>query len=269
MAKIDRAGAALHRMDELAAGHSPIHALHPLAKLAVTAVYLFVTVSYDKYDLSELSLMLLYPAVIFSLSGIPLKMFFRRIWVILPFLCAVGIFNPLLDRAPLLILGSVCVSGGMVSLLTLLEKGVLCLSAAFLLSATTPIDRLCAALRRIRVPALPVTLFLLTYRYLALMLEEVSAMVTAYRLRAPGQRGLHYRVWGSFLGQLFVRTADKGEAIYAAMQLRGFHGEFPGAPTGQGRGIDWFFAIGWAVFFLLCRCCPVAQLLGNAVGGLL
>ena len=61
----------------------------------------------------------------------------------------------------------------------------------------------------LRMPGMLVTLLLLTYRYVGVMTEELAVMTDAYRLRAPGQKGIHYSAWGSFLGQLLHKeTAD-------------------------------------------------------------
>ncbi len=51
-------------------------------------------------------------------------------------------------------------------------------------------------------------------------------MTLAYKLRAPGQKGIHVSAWGSFLGQLLLRSMDRAEEIYTAMKMRGFNGEF-------------------------------------------
>ena len=77
---------------------------------------------------------------------------------------AVGLFNPFFDREIMLHIGNVGVSGGVISMLTLMLKGVLCLMASFLLVATTPFDSICAALRSMHFPATLTTLLLLTYR---------------------------------------------------------------------------------------------------------
>ena len=202
MNKSEQALSALAEMDELAARQSPIHRLHPIAKLLVTIAYIFTVVSFGKYQLSGLAVMALYPVLLFQLSGIPAGTCFHKLRIVLPLVMAVGLFNPFFDRSPLLYLGTVPVSGGVISMLSLMVKGVLCLTASFLLIAATPIDSLCAALRRLHVPSLLVTLLLLTYRYVGVMTEEVSIMTDAYRLRAPGQKGIHISAWGSFLGQL-------------------------------------------------------------------
>ena len=111
-------------------------------------------------------------------------------------------------------------------MITLMIKGVLCLMASFLLIATTTIEEICYGFRQLHVPKILTSLMLLTYRYVSLLLEEVDIMTTAYHLRAPGQKGIHYKAWGSFLGELLIRTMDRATTIYESMELRGYHGEF-------------------------------------------
>lgn len=226
MDKLSHAQAELREMDALAAERSPLHRLHPLCKLLLTAVYIVTLVSFPKYALFPLIVMALYPVIQFQIADIPLRLCFHKLRFILPLVCAVGLVNPFLDRTPLFLLGSLTVTGGVVSMLTLMGKGILALTASFLLIATTPIDTLCAALRKLHVPAILTTLLLLTYRYIGLMLEEVSVMSQAYSLRAPGQKGLHISAWGSFLGQLLLRSIDRATELYHAMLLRGFQGDF-------------------------------------------
>ena len=263
MNKMDHSLRELREMDELAVRQSPIHALCPLAKLLTTIAYIIVVVSFGKYDLSGLMVMVLYPVLLFQINGIPVGTCFRKLRFVLPLVMAVGLFNPLFDRAPLLMLGHVAVSGGVVSMLTLMAKGIFCLMASFLLMATTPIDSLCAALRQLHVPGMLVTLLLLTYRYVGVMTEELSVMTDAYHLRAPGQRGIHHSAWGSFLGQLLLRSMDRAQELYGSMQLRGFRGEFHYARVNPCTPRDAvFFAVSVAAF-LAVRWIPVARLLGS------
>ena len=263
MDQTKKALAELWDMDNLAAGDSPVHRLHPLAKLLTAVVYIAVVMSFHKYSLTALIPMVLYPILLFQLSGIPVRTCFYKLRIVLPLVLAVGIFNPFFDRAPLLTLGRIAVSGGVVSMLTLMLKGTFCLMVSFLLMATTPMDRLCAALRQIHVPGLLVTLLLLTYRYVGVMTEEVSVMTEAYHLRAPGQRGIHYTAWGSFLGQLLLRSMDRAEDLYASMLLRGFRGEFHYAAPPSFTLRDLCFAAAVTAAFLLLRFFDVSGLLGS------
>ena len=263
MNKMEKALHELGEMDDLAAQSSPIHRLHPTAKLLSTVLYIVLTVSFDKYDLSGLVPMLLWPVLLFQLSGIPVGTCFYKLRIVLPLVMAVGLFNPFFDRAPLLYVGSVAVSGGVISMLTLMLKGVFCLMASFLLMATTPIDSLCAALRRLHVPGLLVTLLLLTYRYVGVMTEELAVMTDAYALRAPGQKGIHVSAWGSFLGQLLLRSMDRAQELYSSMLLRGYHEHFHYADIRPFRLSDGCYTLGCALCFLLLRFVNLSQLLGS------
>ena len=172
---------------------SVIHSLHPLIKLLITVAYIITVVSFRKYDLSGLFVMVLFPIAAFEISGIPVSTCFYKLRVVLPLVCAVGLFNPFFDRQILFYLASVPISGGVISMSTLMLKGILCLMASFLLAATTRIDAICSALRILHVPSMIVTLLLLTFRYVSLMIEEAGIMSQAYSLRAPGQKGIHYK----------------------------------------------------------------------------
>ena len=263
MNKVSDALTEFRQMDELAAQDSPVHRLHPLGKLLVTVLYIFLVVSVPKYDLSRLVIFALYPAVIFTLAGVSLRLCFYKLRIVLPLVCAVGLFNPLLDRASLLYLGGVAVSGGVVSMLTLMLKGIFALTASFALVATTSMDALCAALRKLHVPSLLVTLLLLTYRYVSLLMEQVSVMSEAYALRAPGQRGIHISAWGSFLGQLFLRSMDRAGELYASMLLRGFRGEFTYADDRRWTARDTAFTLICAGALILFRRVDLAAALGG------
>ena len=263
MNKMEKALHELAEMDDLAAQSSPIHRLHPAAKLLSTIAYILLTVSFHKYDLTGLMPMLLGPVLLFQLSGIPVRTCFYKLRIVLPLVMAVGLFNPFFDRAPLLQLGPVAVSGGVISMLTLMLKGVFCLMASFLLMATTPIDSLCAALRKLHVPGLLVTLLLLTYRYVGVMTEELAVMTDAYHLRAPGQKGIQVSAWGSFLGQLLLRSMDRAQELYASMLLRGYHDHFHYADIRPFRLPDGLYLVGSILAFLLLRFVPVAALLGS------
>ena len=129
----------------------------------------------------------------------------------------------------------------------------------------SPIDVLCAALRKFHVPATLVTLLLLTYRYIGVMTEELAVMTEAYALRAPGQKGIHVSAWGSFLGQLLLRSMDRAQELYASMLLRGYHEHFHYAPVKPFTAKDAaYLAVCLGVFALL-RFVPVAALLGGAL----
>ena len=265
MSKLSNARIELLEMDALASKASFYHSLHPLAKLLTTCLYILTVVSFPKYDLPGLISMVLYPVILFQLADLSPGLCFYRLRVVLPLVCAVGLVNPFLDRRVLLYLGTVPITGGMVSMVTLMGKGVFSLMASFLLVAATSMDALCAALRKLHVPAVLVSLLLLTYRYIGVLLEEVSVMTEGYALRAPNQKGLHISAWGSFLGQLLLRSMDRAQELYGSMVLRGFHGDFFYADAPAFSRRDWLFCFGTAVFLLLARTVSLPALLGQLI----
>ena len=267
MNKLFKAQSELREMDALAAECSPIHALHPLCKLLVTVLYIAVTVSFPKYNFSGLVMMVLYPVIAFQVSGIPVGLCFYKLRIVLPLVCAVGLANPFLDHTPLMQLGTITVTGGFVSMVTLMLKGIFSLMASFLLIATTSIDAICAALRKLHVPGILTTLLLLTYRYIGVMIEQASVMSQAYKLRAPGQKGIHISAWGSFLGQLLLRSMDRAEELYSSMILRGFRGEFYYADAPACRRASLVYTAVCIALFLGARCFNISSLLGGLLIG--
>ena len=265
MNKMQKALAELSEMDELAAMRSPVHRLHPGAKLITTIAYIMITLSFGKYDLPGLVPMVLWPAMMFSLSGVKVRTCFYKLRIVLPLVMAVGLFNPFFDRQTMLTIGNIAISGGVISMITLMLKGVFSLMASFLLMATTKIDSLCAALRKLHVPAILVSLLQLTYRYVGVMTEELAVMTDAYHLRAPGQKGIHVSAWGSFLGQLLLRSMDRAQELYSSMILRGYHEHFHYADIDRFRGRDALYMLVSILLFVLLRYGNISQLVGGLV----
>ena len=126
MSQLSRGKLEIRDMDRLAAQESVVHSLHPLSKLLVTFIYIAVVVSFPKYDLSGLTAMVLYPVLMFQLADIPVRQCFYKLRVVMPLVCAVGIVNPFLDHTPVMQLGSLTVTGGVLSMITLMMKGIFC-----------------------------------------------------------------------------------------------------------------------------------------------
>jgi cobalt/nickel transport system permease protein len=149
---------------------------------------------------------------------------------------------------------------------TIAFKSWVSVQAALLLSFTTPFHDLVDALRQLRLPRIMVAIIAFMYRYLAVVADEAGRMNRARTARsaAPidgrGGGSLRWRagVTGHMVGSLFLRSYERSERIYGAMQARGFDGEFrylPGPALGRG-------AIGG---FIVALCALVAfELAGHA-----
>ena len=210
----------LYSLEQLSAGKTPLHRVHPFAKLMVTMVYLVCVVSFGNYELNRLAPFLAYPVLVMALAEIPIGMIAKRTVVALPFCLFAGISNLIFDRTVITQVGIIPISGGMLSFMMLLCRTILCVSAILILVALTPFHELMDQLRRFHVPELIVTLLEMVYRYIGVLAEEASGMVTALRLRGNGAKWPSIHDFGPFVGQLLLRSADRAERVYQAMQCR-------------------------------------------------
>jgi cobalt/nickel transport system permease protein len=63
----------------------------------------------------------------------------------------------------------------------------------------------------------------LMYRYIFVLIDEAERMQRARVSRTfVKQKTLFWKNQGSIIGQLFVRSYERGERIYSAMRARGF-----------------------------------------------
>ena len=268
MSKIGGAIREIHRIDELASENRWMNRIHPLVKLLITIGYIAVVVSFQKYDIAGLAGMMIYPIAGFILSELSFWDSIKRLRLVLPFICFLGILNPFFDKNYVLIAG-IQISAGILSMITLILKGVFSVLASYLLIATTSIDKICYAFRLLRIPKPMVTQFMLTYRYITVLLEEVHRITQAYSLRAPKQKGIHFKVWGSLTGQLLLRSMDRANDVYESMLLRGYNEDYGYMKARITiRVQDIAYLLFWAGIIVLFRIYPMIMIIGNLAGGI-
>ena len=255
-------------MDDLARKETSIHRLHPIVKLLTTVIYLTVVVSFGRYEISSLLPYAFYPVLIFALAELPVAPILKRIMLVEPFIIGIGVLNPLFDNYTVVI-GGIAVSRGWVTFISIFIKSGLTVAASILLIATTGMERLAAALRMLKIPKIFVLQLLLTYRYISVLIEEVFRMQRAYSLRAPGQKGVHRSAWGSFAGQLILRTFERAERVYTSMSLRGYTGEYNTGDIAKPSLKDFTYLAGWSLFFVMARIYNIPMLIGSLLAGVI
>lgn len=212
----------IYSLEQLSGRDTSIHQLHPLIKLITSLGFIIIVVSFGRYSLIPMIPMVFYPTIVMALSETPYGLLLKRCALALPFCLLAGISNLILDTGAAFTLGSLSISLGFFSFLTLLFKAYLSVITVLLLVATTPISDIAGAMKRLKIPDLFITLFEMTYRYIGILMEEASSMALAYRLRSHEQKGIVLNHMGSFVGQLLIRSFDRAERIYQAMKLRGY-----------------------------------------------
>jgi len=257
-----RAAAYLDGLEHLARRKdSPVHRLHPLARLAAALVYVAAVVSFPgKNSLSGLGVFFLYPAVLIPLSGTPFKPLLTGFLLSLPFVLCGALWNLFALREVVFLAGPLPVTEGMLSLVSILFRAFLAVTAALLLAATIPFPVIAGLLARLGLPRVLCLQMVLTWRYLAVLIREAQTLYTAYRLRSRRVRGVRMADMGGFLGQLLVRSFDRALRVFTAMKSRGFSlssiealSLTPAAPMSSMKPIDWLYLAGVCAFSLFFR----------------
>ena len=267
MIKIEANWIDLRHLDVLATRDTLIHKINPTVKLITTLVFIVMVTSFPKYEISGLLPFFFFPAALIALANLPVGHLLKRLLLVAPFVVFVGIFNPLLDQTPILKIGSLYLSGGWVSFISITLRMCLTVTAALILVATTGIDAICSALLRIGVPKVIVTQLLFMYRYLHVLLEEFVRSIQAYSLRSFHGENVRFKAWGSLLGQLLIRSINRANRIYQSMLCRGFDGEVKLMRTHKVQKPDLVYLIAWISFFSLIRFVNLPHFLGKLLLG--
>jgi cobalt/nickel transport system permease protein len=268
MASIHTAVLDLKVLDLLANGNSKIHRLDARAKVLVTLVFTLCVVSYNRYELAALFPFFIFPVVMISLAGLPPFFILKKIILLCPFVLAVGIFNPVFDRAIVLQLGPLGISGGWISFASILIRSVLTVGTAFILVGVTGFTAVCQAFERLGMPQVFAVQLLFLYRYIFVLTEESGRSSRARELRSCGKKGLGIRSFGSMVGHLLLRTWQRAERIHMAMLARGFTGEFHASRQSCFGAPEIRFILFWSTLFIFLRLQNVSQLLGSLITGL-
>jgi cobalt/nickel transport system permease protein len=238
--------------------------MNPLAKLFVTLLFLIGVTSFPSHEVIGLLPFAFYPILVAALADMPAKLILSRLVMAAPIIVGIGALNPLFDRHAIS-MGGFEIAGGWLVFASITLKCGLTVASAILFIGTTGMDGIGESMRKLGIPRTIVLQFLLTYRYLSLLMEEVARILRAYELRAPRRNGIGKDARGSLPGGVLVRTYERGMRVYEAMKLRGFDGEYMHYLSKKPRVSDWAFVLGWGLFFGAARCIDVTGALGSII----
>ena len=257
----------LKQLELFAQGDTQVHGRDARVKVLVTLFFILSVISYHRYEINGLLPFTLFPIIMVCRAELPIPYLARKMLLICPFILLIGAFNPLLDRSTLWQVGSIEISGGCISLLSLLLRSFLTIGAALILVATTGFTTICQALERLGMPEVFTVQLLFLHRYLFVLAEEAERASRARELRSCGSTGRGIGSFGSLTGHLLLRTWQRAERIHTTMLSRGFTGQFHGQRRERFSHADLTFLISWIVTFLLMRTMEPATLLGSFITG--
>lgn len=228
----------------------PLTRLSPLPKVCFTLGFLLLAVSFDRYDWQGCTLFAAVPFLLALAGKVPAAPLLRRSALALPFVLCAAAANLFFDRHPAAFAAGTTLPGGVLSFWVLLTKTLATTGMVLLLAATTTLSGISGALTRLHVPCLLILQLQLLCRYLMLTAEEAQNLANGYFLRNPSRRLLPAGDWGMLCGRLFLRSVERANRVYQAMQCRLFRaGEaLPAGETGS-RG-EWTICL--LLFGILC-----------------
>lgn len=228
----------LQALDRYQKQDSLIHNLDPRPKLVLAVAFILSNALLPDAAWLAFGISFVLLLALNLLAGLGPTYTLKRSFIALPFaLAAVSIIFTL-PGEPLAAfqIGSweLTVSdAGLLRFLTILVRSWLSVQVAILLAATTPFHVLAHAMRHLRIPAILISIISFMYRYIFVLNEEVIRLLRARAARSA--QAVHNKkqsvVWqarvaGNMVGQLFLRSLERSDRVYAAMQARGFRGQF-------------------------------------------
>ena len=160
-------------------------------------------------------------------SGIGLCVFTKRVWVFIPLFTGLVAVPALLLTPGTRIASAgpfVVTLEGVKTALLLVLRVSSSVSYAVLLILTTPWTAILQALKRLRVPALVVSLIALSYRYLLLLLRTLGELFLARKSRIIVSPPLRQEIGfvSRSAGYLLLKSLHLAEGVHMAMVSRGF-----------------------------------------------
>jgi cobalt/nickel transport system permease protein len=145
-----------------------------------------------------------------AISRVSIPHLVRRVLILEPFVLGVAILSLFQPH-------------GVHVMLLLVGKCTICIATLVLLSASTSVSELIQVLRSARIPSLLITTMLLMHRYLFVLSDEARRMNRARACRTfRNSRRFQWQSLCTIIGQLFIRSADRADRVYAAMCARGW-----------------------------------------------
>lgn len=240
-------------LEELARREVWLNNIDPLVKLMITLMYIIFVASVGKYELAHLLLYGVYPILMVSMGELPLQIILPKLVVPVLAGASLGILNPYFDPHLIWMTKTVEISAGWLSLLTLFVKSIFSVLGALILVSTTKVEDIAASLERLKIPKIVTIQFLIMFRYITLLVNELERTLTAYSLRAAGRTAIAYKTWGPLVGQLFIRTSERSFNVYESMKLRGFNGQLIHPRTRGYQRQDVLYAVFWGVLLMILR----------------
>lgn len=221
-------------------GHSPLHRLAPQIKVIAAFGIVLAVVTTPREAIGAFVAFAVGIGALFVIARIPPGFAASRMLVEVPFVILALLF-PLVGTGERIdVLGISLSVQGLWDMWNLLAKATLGLMTAIVLAATTEIADLLRGFDALRVPRVVTAIIGFMVRYVDVVVNDFARMRIALASRGHAGRSIAgWRPYAHTLGAMFIRTYERGERVYLAMESRGYSGVMPGTERTAAPPSDW------------------------------
>ncbi|WP_164219532.1 cobalt ECF transporter T component CbiQ [Virgibacillus sp. YIM 98842] len=190
----------------------------PRAKLIAAVFYIFTVISFTNLSVIFIAFAIAFAGLV--LMKISLILLLKRYLIITPFL--------LLMTVPLLFNFDLSFhTQNAVFILFIIMKAFISMTVITIILDSQSIDQFINSLAGLKIPAVFITVLILSYRYVFLFLEDIQKMQTAAKSRFfCGGIGIKkVKVYGELTAALLSRSMERADRMYEAMVSRCFTGK--------------------------------------------
>ncbi len=215
-------------LDHHRSGNSFVHRADPRLKLFMMLCYILTVVALP-FSLAGYYLVLAWiPVLLAVASGVSFFHFVSKLLKIYPMIFFITFLLPFFPggESPAVQVGVVKIyQSGLQKFILINIKSVLAVFISIVLTTTIDFSLLLKAMEKLKLPKLMIAVLSFMYRFIFLLIDETERMMMAYQsryIRLPLL--MRMKIVARQIGVLFLRTYERGERVYQAMDSRGFNG---------------------------------------------
>jgi cobalt/nickel transport system permease protein len=215
-------------IDHHRSGTSLVHLADPRLKLIILISYILtVVIIPDKY-LRVYAVLAVIPILMALFSGVSLWHYFQKLSKLYPMIFFITFILPFIpdEGGPIYSLGWIHLyRTGLDNFILINIKSVLVIFMSIILTTTTDFNLLLKALEKLRIPQIVIIILAFMYRYIFLLIDEAERNFLAYQSRHIKLSLVQkLKTLTKQIVVIFLRTFERGERVYLAMEARAFTG---------------------------------------------
>ena len=198
-------------------GKSQLHSISPQLKI-LSVLLIVISIAFSKIinPIQILSHALIVFLII-RYSKIPIKTYFKRLTIDIPFILF-ALFLPFLSSGNNDVVTTIFT-------FAILFKATAGLSMGIILTATTTNIEIIYGLQKLRLPSIIIAIMSFSIRYIDVFIDEFKRVKISMQSRGYIEKGIKTLLPIAYAsGAMLIRGYERGERVYLSMISRGFNG---------------------------------------------